>query len=71
MRSSRLNLAVGEAQCLAWWVNPARARASLFLAAMGLLAANGRATGSVRYRGEEMLGQPQRALNRFAAPRSR
>jgi oligopeptide transport system ATP-binding protein len=34
-------------------------------AVMGLLAANGWAEGSVRYRGEELLGLPPRALNRI------
>src|SRR5918912_3763697 len=34
-------------------------------AVMGLLAANGWAEGSVRYRGEELLGLSPRALNRF------
>jgi oligopeptide transport system ATP-binding protein len=34
------------------------------MAAMGLLASNGRVDGSVRYRGEEILGLPTRALNR-------
>ncbi len=35
------------------------------MAAMGLLASNGRASGSVRYRGEELLGLSQRKLNRI------
>ncbi len=34
------------------------------MAAMGLLARNGRASGSVKYRGREILGLPPRALNR-------
>ncbi len=40
-------------------------KSQIMLAAMGLLAANGRASGSVRYRGTEILGLPPRALNRI------
>jgi ABC-type microcin C transport system duplicated ATPase subunit YejF len=35
------------------------------MAAMGLIASNGRATGSVRYRGQELIGLPPRELNRI------
>ena len=35
------------------------------MAAMGLIASNGWTEGSVRYRGEELLGLPQRKLNRI------
>src|SRR5579862_6337315 len=60
-----LNLTVGEAECLGVVGESGSGKSQLFLATMGLLATNGRATGSVRYRGEEMLGQPQRALNKL------
>jgi ABC-type microcin C transport system duplicated ATPase subunit YejF len=40
-------------------------KSQLVLAALGLVAANGRATGSVRYRGSELLGLTPRALNRY------
>ena len=38
-------------------------KSQTMMAAMGLLTRNGRATGSVRYRGREILGLPSRALD--------
>lgn len=40
-------------------------KSQLFLAATGLLAGNGRVSGSVAYRGEELIGAPQSRLNRI------
>jgi ABC-type glutathione transport system ATPase component len=39
-------------------------KSQAMMAVMGLLAANGRATGSARYRGQELIGLPQRDLNK-------
>jgi len=40
-------------------------KSQVFMAVMGLLAANGRARGSVRYRGQEILGLSPQRLNRI------
>ncbi|MGF1631679.1 MAG: ABC transporter ATP-binding protein [Kiloniellaceae bacterium] len=40
-------------------------KTQIFLSIMGLLAKNGRAAGSVRYRGREILGLPPRELNKI------
>ncbi len=44
-------------------------KTQLFLAVMGLLARNGRATGRVVFEGDNILNQPARALNRIRGNR--
>ncbi|MCT7374444.1 ABC transporter ATP-binding protein [Chelativorans salis] len=40
-------------------------KSQIMMAAMGLLASNGRAEGSVTYRGQELVGLPREKLNRI------
>ena len=40
-------------------------KSQVFMSVMGLLATNGRATGSVRFREQEILGMPPQKLNRI------
>src|SRR5579864_4397612 len=59
------SLSIREGECLGVVGESGSGKSQLFLAAFGLLAANGRASGSVRYRGEEILGASLRRLNRL------
>jgi ABC-type microcin C transport system duplicated ATPase subunit YejF len=61
VRNAALDIAAGE--CLGVVGESGSGKSQLFLAALGLLATNGRASGSVQYRGTELLGLPARALN--------
>jgi oligopeptide/dipeptide ABC transporter ATP-binding protein len=58
-----LNFTIGEGECVGVVGESGSGKSQLFLATLGLLSSNGRATGSVKFRGEEILGIGDRKLN--------
>jgi oligopeptide transport system ATP-binding protein len=58
-----LSMSVAAGETLAVVGESGSGKSQAMMAAMGLLARNGRASGSVRYRGRDILGLPSRALN--------
>jgi len=59
------NFAIKAGECLGVVGESGSGKSQMFLGAIGLLSQNGRATGSVMYRDEQILDAPQKALNKL------
>jgi len=58
-----IDVSVGPGETVAIVGESGSGKSQAMMAAMGLLAANGRVAGAVRYRGRDILGLPTRKLN--------
>ncbi|MGZ6022601.1 MAG: ABC transporter ATP-binding protein [Rhizomicrobium sp.] len=59
------NFYINESECLGVVGESGSGKSQLFMATIGLLSANGTATGSVKYRGREILNISQPRLNKL------
>ena len=63
LAADQVGFAIGEGESLGVVGESGSGKTQIFLSIMGLLAKNGRSTGSVRYRGREVLNLPPERLN--------
>jgi len=63
-----IDLEIGEGDCVALVGESGSGKSQALLACAGLLAANGSTAGSVRFAGQEILGMPERSLQRLRGP---
>ena len=65
MAAAGITLSVRRGECLGVLGESGAGKTQVFLAVMGLLGPGGFATGSVRFAGQELLGQRAAALDRL------
>ncbi len=60
-----VSFTVGEGETVGIVGESGSGKSQVFMSVMGLLASNGKASGRVRYRGQDILGLPPQKLNRI------